>query len=192
MLKNYLAGGAEYILSRGAIELMAEQGLTDNEMCSFDNTLPEYEEISMEAHTFIWVIFIFSECTGKCLKNLGVVNGDARDEEGKSRFYAFIPNRKPFPLVQDLNDHQWYWKYIFFESTDVEVKRFSDYWWEIYVVKFKFFFRNGLAAHHRPFLFIMWNRMICALWSIWYTNCGRTVWWRTVSRCHRSIRNETC
>ena len=55
---------------------------------------------------------------GKCLNSLNVTAGDSRDESGKPRFFALVPEQIVVPGSKDPDF--WYWKNQFYPAEDGE------------------------------------------------------------------------
>ncbi len=55
---------------------------------------------------------------GKCLANVNVTAGDSRDEKGRARFFALVPDQIVVPGSKDPDF--WYWKNQFYPSEDGE------------------------------------------------------------------------
>ncbi|XP_068083667.1 glycoprotein-N-acetylgalactosamine 3-beta-galactosyltransferase 1 isoform X2 [Anabrus simplex] len=96
--QGYMSGGAGYVLSREAVRLLVENGLTDKKKCRPDHGGAEDVEM------------------GKCLENVGVKAGDSRDAFGRGRFFPFVPEHHLIP--GHVNKNFWYWKYIYYESKE--------------------------------------------------------------------------
>jgi glycoprotein-N-acetylgalactosamine 3-beta-galactosyltransferase len=73
-----MSGGAGYVLSRGALDKFVNHALTDTEgnVCRTKDDAG-FEDVEI----------------GKCLQNVNVTAGDSRDETGRSRFFAVIPDK---------------------------------------------------------------------------------------------------
>ena len=100
--QGYMSGGAGYVLSRGALDKFVNQALTDSAgtVCRPDADGAEDVEI------------------GKCLANVNVTAGDSRDEKGRARFFALVPDQIVVPGTKDPDF--WYWKNQFYPSEDGE------------------------------------------------------------------------
>lgn len=96
--QGFMSGGAGYILSREALRRLVVEGLSISEQC---NSSPfGVEDIEL----------------GKCMQNLNVTAGDSRDAYGQGRMYPFYPGHHLHPTR---NSSFWYWKYIYYNTTDV-------------------------------------------------------------------------
>jgi len=90
---GYMSGGAGYVLSKEAVRRFAEISLPNATLCSQQDT--GAEDVNM----------------GNCLKSVGVVSMDSRDNFGRFRFL-------PFPPATHLQQREWksqgfwYWSYI--------------------------------------------------------------------------------
>ncbi|XP_055848910.1 glycoprotein-N-acetylgalactosamine 3-beta-galactosyltransferase 1-like [Episyrphus balteatus] len=96
--QGYMSGGAGYVLSKEALRLFVEKGLTEPKLCRPDNEGAEDVEM------------------GKCMQNLGVFAGDSRDTNGRGRFFPFVPEHHLIPGHVDKSF--WYWQYIFYETDE--------------------------------------------------------------------------
>ena len=74
--QGYMSGGAGYVLSREALKLFVEKGLTETNqtLCKSQNDIG-YEDVEM----------------GKCMAHLKVTAGDSRDSKGRERFLPLKP-----------------------------------------------------------------------------------------------------
>ena len=52
---------------------------------------------------------------GHCLESVNVEAGDSRDEEGRGRFFPFVPG---YHVIEDIAP-SWYWQYIYYPSQQV-------------------------------------------------------------------------
>ena len=52
---------------------------------------------------------------GHCLESVDVEAGDSRDEEGKGRFFPFVPEHHVIEGIAPA----WYWQYIYYPSKSV-------------------------------------------------------------------------
>jgi len=90
---GYMSGGAGYVLSKEAVRRFNEISLHNSSLCqqSDDGS----EDVNM----------------GNCLKSVGVVNMDSRDNFGRHRFLPFNPDNH---IGQREWNSQgfWYWSYI--------------------------------------------------------------------------------
>ena len=77
--QGYFSGGAGYVLSKEALRRFVETGLSDPVLCRED--AEGSEDVEM----------------GKCLEKLGVEAGDSRDQEGRNRFFPFLPEQHLIP-----------------------------------------------------------------------------------------------
>ncbi|KRT84392.1 hypothetical protein AMK59_1919 [Oryctes borbonicus] len=96
--QGYMSGGAGYVLSKEAVRRFVERGLPNNTICSSSNGGSEDVEM------------------GKCMEGVGVVAGDSRDSLGRGRFFPFVPEHHLIPGHSPKSF--WYWKYIYYESTE--------------------------------------------------------------------------
>ncbi|XP_052852825.1 glycoprotein-N-acetylgalactosamine 3-beta-galactosyltransferase 1 isoform X2 [Drosophila gunungcola] len=71
--EEYMSGGAGYVLSKMALHQLINEGFVNSSICS--NRGYGYEDIEL----------------GRCLRGVGVVGGDSRDEQGLNRFIPFSP-----------------------------------------------------------------------------------------------------
>lgn len=69
---GYMSGGAGYILSKTALQLLVETGLPNDTLCKPGNDGDEDVEL------------------GRCLGNLGIEGNDTRDEFGALRFHPYM------------------------------------------------------------------------------------------------------
>ncbi|KAK3108481.1 hypothetical protein FSP39_008839 [Pinctada imbricata] len=94
--QGYMSGGAGYVLSKKAVELLAQRGLDNPKMCRSDAGGAEDLEV------------------GKCMERVGVKAGDSRDPEGRERFMPFVPEHHLIPGI--LPKDMWYWSYNFYPA----------------------------------------------------------------------------
>lgn len=99
--QGYMSGGAGYVLSREALRLFVEKGLSDKHTpkCKNDSE-GGAEDVDM----------------GQCLEAIGVIAGDSRDSLGRGRFFPFVPEHHVIPGHVD--KEFWYWKYIYYPSEE--------------------------------------------------------------------------
>lgn len=96
--QGYMSGGAGYILSAEAVKRLVEEAIPDGEKCRQDDGGAEDVEM------------------GKCLENVGVLAGDARDTLGRGRFFPFVPEHHLIP--GHVPKDSWYWQYIYYSSEE--------------------------------------------------------------------------
>lgn len=92
--KGYMSGGAGYVLSKEALRRFVEESLPNSQLCK--QTDDGSEDVEM----------------GLCLQHVGVEASDSRDQEGRARFFPFVPHDHVVPNDIDLDF--WYWKYIWY------------------------------------------------------------------------------
>ncbi|EDW63230.1 glycoprotein-N-acetylgalactosamine 3-beta-galactosyltransferase 1 [Drosophila virilis] len=95
--QGYMSGGAGYVLSREALRRFVVEGIPDPKKC-LPGTV-ENEDIEI----------------GRCMENLNVTAGDSRDGHGRGRMYPFAPRDH---LTAKVDTKFWYWKYIYYNTTD--------------------------------------------------------------------------
>ncbi|KAG0704426.1 Glycoprotein-N-acetylgalactosamine 3-beta-galactosyltransferase 1 [Chionoecetes opilio] len=88
--ETYLNGGASYVLSRGAVRVLVEKGITGGR-CQKDLQLGIQEDVNIAA----------------CLDLLGVVFLDSRDSEGRQRFHIYPPQELVDPRSETDLRHLW-------------------------------------------------------------------------------------
>ncbi|XP_042882234.1 glycoprotein-N-acetylgalactosamine 3-beta-galactosyltransferase 1-like [Penaeus japonicus] len=86
----YFNGGAGYVLSRGAVSLLVEEGLR-RRRCVDDLNLGVFEDVSMAL----------------CLAHLDVVFLDSRDPLGRQRFHMYPPHELIDPRQANSITHLW-------------------------------------------------------------------------------------
>lgn len=127
--QGYMSGGAGYILSREAVKRLVKEGLPDCKKCRQDDGGAEDVEM------------------GKCLENVGVKAGDARDSLGRGRFFPFVPEHHLIP--GHVPKDSWYWQYIYYASSEVTFMNLSLTWylniWSFYYLYFPHYFCFELA-----------------------------------------------
>ncbi|XP_060064781.1 glycoprotein-N-acetylgalactosamine 3-beta-galactosyltransferase 1-like [Ylistrum balloti] len=94
--QGYMSGGAGYVLSRKAVNLLVEKGIDDSSKCRSDGGGAEDLEL------------------GRCMQKLGVVAGDTRDDLERERFMPFVPEHHLIPGI--LPKDMWYWSYSFYPA----------------------------------------------------------------------------
>ncbi|XP_063709183.1 glycoprotein-N-acetylgalactosamine 3-beta-galactosyltransferase 1-like [Culicoides brevitarsis] len=96
---QFMSGGAGYVLSKAAMKKFIEEAIPNKTKCeiSQDKTA---EDVTL----------------GKCLEQVGVTLGDARDKNGRSRFLPFSPadHLTPYHNVKD----NWYYRRSFYRTTE--------------------------------------------------------------------------
>jgi len=90
---GYMSGGAGYVLSKEAVKRFNEEALNNATLCSQDDG--GAEDVNM----------------GNCLKKVGVVSVDSRDNFGRFRFLPFTPG--DHMSQREWNSQGfWYWSYL--------------------------------------------------------------------------------
>jgi glycoprotein-N-acetylgalactosamine 3-beta-galactosyltransferase len=99
-----MSGGAGYVLSKEALRLFVEKGLSaeHSPKCKDDKDHGP-EDVNM----------------GQCLEAVGVSAGDSRDSLSRGRFFPFVPEHHVVPGIVDKGS--WYWKYIYYPSEEVSL-----------------------------------------------------------------------
>ncbi|XP_059060065.1 glycoprotein-N-acetylgalactosamine 3-beta-galactosyltransferase 1-like [Achroia grisella] len=95
--QGYMAGGAGYVLSREALNLFVNKGLSSTDKCAAVDFGPE--DVLM----------------GKCMELIGVKAMDSRDTFGRGRFFPFRPVAHLFPLYEK---DFWYWSYLYYQARE--------------------------------------------------------------------------
>ncbi|KAK7076663.1 glycoprotein-N-acetylgalactosamine 3-beta-galactosyltransferase activity protein [Halocaridina rubra] len=72
--RGFMSGGGGYVLSKQALKQFVESALHNDSLCQGDPTGVD-EDVKI----------------GKCLANVGVMEGDSRDEYGRGRFFPLSP-----------------------------------------------------------------------------------------------------
>ncbi|OWF35366.1 glycoprotein-N-acetylgalactosamine 3-beta-galactosyltransferase 1-like [Mizuhopecten yessoensis] len=94
--QGYMSGGAGYVLSHKAVQLLVEKGIDDSSVCRSDDGGAEDLEL------------------GRCMQKLGIEAGDSRDEMERERFMPFVPEHHLIPGI--LPKDMWYWSYSFYPA----------------------------------------------------------------------------
>uniref|UniRef100_A0A7E4VSA9 Glycoprotein-N-acetylgalactosamine 3-beta-galactosyltransferase 1 n=1 Tax=Panagrellus redivivus TaxID=6233 RepID=A0A7E4VSA9_PANRE len=96
--QGYMSGGSGYVLSREAVKLFVEDGLTNPKYCTKQNGGNEDVEI------------------GKCLEKVNVTAGDSRDAKGRHRMLPFRPELH----ISGGNGTmpKWFYQYIYYPYHD--------------------------------------------------------------------------
>lgn len=98
--QGYMSGGAGYILSHKAVELLVEKGFSDPKLCKPFSKVGGAEDVDM----------------GRCLMNVGVTAGDSRTGEYET-FHPFVPMQMIVPNI--LPRKFWYWDYNYYPVKEV-------------------------------------------------------------------------
>ena len=98
---GYMSGGAGYVLSKESLRRFAREALSNPAKCKTSQD-QGYEDVEM----------------GKCLKNVGVRDGESRDNLGRSRFLPFTPGTH-LGMRRWNSAGFWYWSYIEHEEQPV-------------------------------------------------------------------------
>ncbi|XP_066966748.1 glycoprotein-N-acetylgalactosamine 3-beta-galactosyltransferase 1-like isoform X1 [Macrobrachium rosenbergii] len=91
--QGYMSGGAGYILSRGALRAFVEAGMKNKTLAYSQGA----EDVQM----------------GYFMAAAGVRPGDSRDENGRPRFFPFIPADVVVPKSKNLS--YWYWENLVYD-----------------------------------------------------------------------------
>ncbi|XP_018788950.1 PREDICTED: glycoprotein-N-acetylgalactosamine 3-beta-galactosyltransferase 1-like [Bactrocera latifrons] len=91
--QTYMHGGI--VLSHEALRRLVVKGFTNSSLCNPNDSAYANEEM------------------GKCLKNLGVVDGDSRDAMGRQRFIPFPPEH--FLTELSPEKEEWFVTHSFYE-----------------------------------------------------------------------------
>ncbi|XP_066966749.1 glycoprotein-N-acetylgalactosamine 3-beta-galactosyltransferase 1-like isoform X2 [Macrobrachium rosenbergii] len=91
--RGYMSGGAGYILSRGALRAFVEAGMKNKTLAYSQGA----EDVQM----------------GYFMAAAGVRPGDSRDENGRPRFFPFIPADVVVPKSKNLS--YWYWENLVYD-----------------------------------------------------------------------------
>ena len=94
--QGYFSGGAGYVLSKEALRRFVLNGTNNPHVCRQD--AGGAEDVEM----------------GLCMEKLGVEAGDSRDQEGRKRFFPFVPETHLIP--GHLPD--WYKVYQFYQEEE--------------------------------------------------------------------------
>ncbi|XP_068208587.1 glycoprotein-N-acetylgalactosamine 3-beta-galactosyltransferase 1-like [Palaemon carinicauda] len=92
-LKDYMTGGAGYVLSRGALKIYGDTSYHNDSICQ--NKPFGSEDVTL----------------GRCLKKSGILFGDSRDELGKHRFHQHLPENYMTEDFLDLYKVRFLYKY---------------------------------------------------------------------------------
>lgn len=87
--QGFMSGGAGYVLSRKAVEMLVKQGLTNSSVCN--ESEEGYEDVEM----------------GQCMEGLGIKPGNSRDSQGGERFLPIAPSD-----ILNLDNNSWLHSYM--------------------------------------------------------------------------------
>uniref|UniRef100_A0A7E4VPS3 Glycoprotein-N-acetylgalactosamine 3-beta-galactosyltransferase 1 n=1 Tax=Panagrellus redivivus TaxID=6233 RepID=A0A7E4VPS3_PANRE len=96
--QGWMSGGPGYVLSREAVKVLVEDGLSNPEYCKYKDDGPEDVQI------------------GLCLEKVNVTAGDSRDSKGRWRFMPLQPQSHMRPGNRTLD--QWFYDYLYYPYTD--------------------------------------------------------------------------
>lgn len=130
---EYFLGGPGYVLSREALKRFVTQAIPHKEMCQQRDRACEDLEI------------------GKCMHNVGVYHGDARDRSYRERFLPFSPDAHLFPKFSE-----WYKRRVHYRldggldccsNTTISFHAITPY--RMYLLEYFIFNLKVYGVHHR-------------------------------------------
>ncbi|KAK8748376.1 hypothetical protein OTU49_016108 [Cherax quadricarinatus] len=98
--QGFMSGGAGYVLSEAALQVVVVKGLTNTHLCA--TTQSGREDVEL----------------GRCLETVGVLAGDSRDHLGRSRFLSFTPGTMLRPGGILSHGHAWFHNLVYYPTKE--------------------------------------------------------------------------